>query len=810
MIPESIGFDKPQYDTLILLIDLVLKGALILVAARILTGLMVKSMAATRHLIWAAALVVILLLPALSVFLPSIDVPVMQKPFEETSAPAETALTANAADPFNEESQAALADALASAEAKLNAENTQGQNTNTAAGLVGQAVQQQNAETAQPLTTLSVQPILGNAGTTLVAIISQIHWTGWIMIVWGLGVLLIAGWTLTGLVGAWWITARSTTSDQPEWEELSEEIAERFMILREVRIRFSAQVTSPMTWGMWRPVVLLPIDADDWSPERRRYVMLHEMAHIKRWDTLTQFFAQIGVAVHWFNPLAWRGLYFMRIEQEKACDDQVLKHGMKPSSYASHLLEIARSIKLPWVSPLNTLSMARPSQLEGRVMEILKPEKKGYGIDRKKSIMIVVLVCAFLLPISALSPWEQQKNPVITTSFASGEALSTATRLADMQEARALQLEELRAREQVLFNQRQLRDARLAREALAGQANASPFAEWKNVAVADTSEKQRRARKQAVAALRKSLKDKDAEVRKHAIMTLSEMGDTGSVDMFIDLLKNDPSAEVREFAVMGLSEMDSREAKEALRVALDDKSDSVREHALMALAQHADEESMPVLIDYLQNDKDADIRKMAAIALGEIGDVEAVDALTEALEDKDAAVRQHAAMALSQLNYGDENENSFWDEVEELEDEGWEGEWENSKDEDFEWNEEAWENATEDFGEAAASLGISAAELGIAIGDLSLDLTADLLKELHMEIEAADLAEAERDLADGKRELELAREEMRAEFELNKHELKDEICAELKIALEEEGKVAVREAMKEIGCSTSSKKKKKD
>ncbi len=117
----------------------------------------------------------------------------------------------------------------------------------------------------------------------------------------------------------------------------------------EVRI---ADVSSPLTCGAWRPLILLPEDARDWDELRLRAVLLHESAHVLRRDCLAKYVAQASRALLWWNPLTWMIAARLNREQELACDDVVLSAGVSADFYATVLLDVARECSSSFVARL--------------------------------------------------------------------------------------------------------------------------------------------------------------------------------------------------------------------------------------------------------------------------------------------------------------------------------------------------------------------------------------------------------------------------------------------------------------------------
>ena len=117
------------------------------------------------------------------------------------------------------------------------------------------------------------------------------------------------------------------TCDDAEWARLLRECARPHGRRRPVRLLRSRERSMPMTFGTRRPAILIPAIADTWTDDRRRAVLLHELAHVARYDCLTQTLAFAACAVYWFHPGAWWVARRLRVERELACDDRVIAAG---------------------------------------------------------------------------------------------------------------------------------------------------------------------------------------------------------------------------------------------------------------------------------------------------------------------------------------------------------------------------------------------------------------------------------------------------------------------------------------------------
>ena len=107
------------------------------------------------------------------------------------------------------------------------------------------------------------------------------------------------------------------------------------------------RILSPITWGFFRPRILFPEAARDWSVERVGMVLTHEMAHVKRGDLFTHLVAQVCLALNWFNPFCRTIVKRLILDREHACDDYVLLRGPAAPTYAEHLMNIMKVLVTP-------------------------------------------------------------------------------------------------------------------------------------------------------------------------------------------------------------------------------------------------------------------------------------------------------------------------------------------------------------------------------------------------------------------------------------------------------------------------------
>jgi beta-lactamase regulating signal transducer with metallopeptidase domain len=189
-----------------------------------------------------------------------------------------------------------------------------------------------------------------------------------------------------------------------------------------VPIRFSTEVDMPFTYGLVKPVIILPADADLWSASQMKATLTHEVAHAKRGDGLALLVTQCVVALYWWHPVVWIAARAAAADRERACDDAVLREGMRASEYGQCLLAHADAA-FPWKSkPLATVMFGHSAGLCVRVAALLDP-----AIDRSSAVrpsaVVVAGILGFVVVVGAAAPRDLRTTMSVSSSNVTQKAL---------------------------------------------------------------------------------------------------------------------------------------------------------------------------------------------------------------------------------------------------------------------------------------------------------------------------------------------------------------------------------------------------
>jgi len=220
--------------------------------------------------------------------------------------------------------------------------------------------------------------------------------------VWIAGFLVGAFVLLIGIARLLRIAARSRRVHDARRLRIAAEVATGYGISREYVLLESEASDLIATWGLLRPRVLLPVNAREWTEDRLRVVLSHELAHVRRCDWLVQSAAEALRTVLWFNPLIWIVCARLRRESEQACDDAVLARGIAGRDYAVHLLDLVRQCRHPRFPRPSAISMAHPSTLERRIAAMLNPRLNRRALSGRAVAATAALLLAVTLPTAAL------------------------------------------------------------------------------------------------------------------------------------------------------------------------------------------------------------------------------------------------------------------------------------------------------------------------------------------------------------------------------------------------------------------------
>ena len=168
---------------------------------------------------------------------------------------------------------------------------------------------------------------------------------------------------------------------------------------RSVDVLLHEAVSAPLTCGLWRPVILLPIDASDWREADLRRALVHELEHVRRGDWATQLLARVVCACYWFHPLVWMAWARLRLEAERACDDAVVQSA-ESTEYAEQLVSLARRMSSSRALP--SLAMANRTDLSARVTALLDGTRRRGRVGYATAASVVAVACLVVLLVTSV------------------------------------------------------------------------------------------------------------------------------------------------------------------------------------------------------------------------------------------------------------------------------------------------------------------------------------------------------------------------------------------------------------------------
>lgn len=604
------------------MVVLLVKATLILIAALGITVAMQRASAGARHLVWLVALGTLLVVPALTAWAPlRLEIlPPATTPAEGTVAPL-TSAPSTSGESARQETPAVGASAV-------------------------------NGGVAGGAATGSSAPLVTPVGATawLTARLSAMSVLSLAFAVWALvGVVILVSLCWSALVVRR-IVRQARPLESEDWAGPLYEIADRLELDDAPRLLRSEEAKMPFACGVFHPTIVLPAESDSWTLDRRRAVLLHELAHVRRRDLLGHTLGRLACALYWFHPLVWTAARALRSESERACDDLALSCGTHAADYAEHLLDIVTSIRRD-ATPSVALAMARRKEFEGRMLAILDPQLRHSSPSRAQSTALIASLAVIALVVGAAAP--ARRVQAQGDSAAAPAAAAPASARAQARHA-AQPFEQHSAPGGYAYQKIEQKTinkvtSRVTNEVTSAAERGTNDAVANAVATA-------RARASADAGLA------GAQALQRLIATGRGRGAQGSDDrpaLLAKVLRSDTSAALRRVAAWGLAEYaHNRVAVDALADAVaHDKDEDVREMAAWALGDgdpDADSDGRggsgtAALEGALKSDASERVRATAAWALGSMGGRQSVDALVGALSDKSVEVRRRAAWGIGSV-----------------------------------------------------------------------------------------------------------------------------------------------------------------
>jgi len=167
-------------------------------------------------------------------------------------------------------------------------------------------------------------------------------------------------------------------------------LQKNFGIKRNVRLLISDQTDSPFTYGILRPVIILPKIMDFGQKAQLKSVLCHELAHIRRFDVLWKALFVVCNVLYWYHPLVWAMSVSANCDMELVCDEEAVFRGrLSPEEYALSLIGMEECRNCPQAAGFTGGSLAK------RIVQIMSIGKEGHS--NIAAVMVIVFCAATAL-----------------------------------------------------------------------------------------------------------------------------------------------------------------------------------------------------------------------------------------------------------------------------------------------------------------------------------------------------------------------------------------------------------------------------
>jgi hypothetical protein len=195
---------------------------------------------------------------------------------------------------------------------------------------------------------------------------------------------------------------------------LLEECRRAMGVARGVEVIATSAVSGPALFGVFRPRILMPPELRArLSREELRFVFLHELAHLRCWDVLAEWFVELLTALHWFNPAVWLGARFYRADRELARDAMVLRAvgGAERAGYGRTLVRLLEEVG-GGGGRLAVTMLGEKRQLRERIRMIADLR----GRPARLTLMVVGAVCVVIAVLVLTNPRRRTAGEVAKTT----------------------------------------------------------------------------------------------------------------------------------------------------------------------------------------------------------------------------------------------------------------------------------------------------------------------------------------------------------------------------------------------------------